>query len=153
VKTIIQRKLANSKRRIERRLDKTDLRGCSQPMMTASNIHYEIGERNRGISFGGLGAIHALARRTGLIDAIDRRLELLKIHLPYHESDHVLALADHPYRPQAGLSLAGLEPVPADLLPLGGRVALLTQASLKSESGCSDPPWRQEQPCRQESDR
>ncbi|MCE9530267.1 MAG: transposase, partial [Planctomycetes bacterium] len=34
-----------------------------------------------------------LARRIGLIDAIDNRLHLLKIHLPYHESDHVLNLA------------------------------------------------------------
>jgi hypothetical protein len=41
----IRGKLAQSKRRIERRLDKTDLRGCSQPMMTAGNIHYEIAER------------------------------------------------------------------------------------------------------------
>jgi hypothetical protein len=91
--------LANSKRRIERRLDKTDLRGCSQPMMTASNIHYEIGERSRGMGVGGIGAIHALARQIGLIDALDRRLKLLTIHLPYHESDHVLALA---YLPLCG---------------------------------------------------
>jgi hypothetical protein len=67
--------------------------------MTASNIHYEIAERSRGISAGGIGTIHALARRFGLIDAIDRRLDLLKIHLPYHESDHVLALA---YLPLCG---------------------------------------------------
>ena len=39
VKRIIRRKLANSKRRIQRRLDKKDLRGCSKPMMTAGNIH------------------------------------------------------------------------------------------------------------------
>src|SRR5436305_14528079 len=99
VKSIIRRKLANSKRRIERRLDRSDLRGCSQPMMTASNIHSEIAERSRGIAVGGLGAMHALVRRLGLIEAIDRRLEVLKIHLPYHESDHVLALA---YLPLCG---------------------------------------------------
>jgi hypothetical protein len=95
----IQRKLANSKRRIQRRLDKTNLRGCSQPMMTARNIHYEIGERSRGIAVGGIGAMHALVRQIGLIEALDRRLELLQIHLPYHESDHVLALA---YLPLCG---------------------------------------------------
>jgi Transposase DDE domain group 1 len=99
VKTIIRRKLANSKRRIQRRLDKSDLRGCSQPMMTASNIHYEIATRTRGIASGGIGLFHALARRLGLIDALDQRLTLLKIHLPYHESDHVLALA---YLPLCG---------------------------------------------------
>ena len=96
---IIRRELAHRKRRIERRLDKKDLRGCSQPMMTASNIHYEIAARSRGISSGGIGAIHALVRQVGLIEALDRRLELLKIHLPYHESDHVLALA---YLPLCG---------------------------------------------------
>ena len=97
--TIIRQKLTNSKRRIERRLDKSDLRGCAKPMMTARNIHYEISHRGRGIAVGGIGAIHTLARQLGLIDAIDRRLVVLKIHLPYHESDHVLALA---YLPLCG---------------------------------------------------
>ena len=62
-------------------------------MFTASNIHYEIGERDRGIAHGGIGTFHALARRLGLIEAIDQRLVLFKFHLPYHESDHVLNLA------------------------------------------------------------
>jgi hypothetical protein len=93
VKPSIRRRLANHKRRIERRLDKADVRGCGQPMFTASNIHYEVAGRCRGISSGGIGAIHLLARRLGLIEAIDRRLHLLQLHLPYHESDHVLNLA------------------------------------------------------------
>ena len=99
MKAIIRQKLTDSKRRIQARLDKTDLRGCSEPMLTASNIHYEIAERCHGIGVGGIGAMHLLVRRLGLIEAIDRRLELLKIHLPYHESDHVLALA---YLPLCG---------------------------------------------------
>ncbi len=99
MKAIIRQKLTDSKRRIQARLDKTDLRGCSEPMLTASNIHYEIAERCHGIGVGGIGAMHMLVRRLGLIEAIDRRLELLKIHLPYHESDHVLALA---YLPLCG---------------------------------------------------
>ncbi len=99
MKAIIRRKLANSKRRIQRRLNKAKLGDCSKPMLTASNIHYEIAERSRGISVGGIGTVHTLVRRFGLIEAIDRRLALLKIHLPYHESDHVLALA---YLPLCG---------------------------------------------------
>ena len=43
--------------------------------------------------FGGLFAMHRLVTRLGLAKAIDDNLELLKIHLPYHESDHVLTLA------------------------------------------------------------
>ncbi len=39
--------------------------------------------------------MHSLARQCGLIDAIDRNLELLKCHFPSHESDHVLNIADN----------------------------------------------------------
>ena len=62
-------------------------------MLAASNIHYEVARRSRGLGCGGIGAMHLLARRTGLIEAIDRKLHLLKVHLPYHESDHVLNIA------------------------------------------------------------
>lgn len=62
-------------------------------MFTARDIHYEIADRARGLSSGGLGTMHALARQVGLIDAIDQGLHLLKFHLPYHESDHVLTFA------------------------------------------------------------
>jgi hypothetical protein len=93
VKKTIARKLANRKRRIQRRLDKTKLGGCSRPMFTASNLRYEIGERNQAIAHGGIGTLHALARHIGLIDSIDERLHLLKFHLPFHESDHVLNFA------------------------------------------------------------
>jgi hypothetical protein len=85
--------LARRKGRIERRLDKTKLGTCDRPMLAATNIHYEIGGRPRGLAHGGIGAIHALARRLGLIEAINDRLHLLKIHLPFHESDHVLNFA------------------------------------------------------------
>jgi hypothetical protein len=62
-------------------------------MMSASNIQYELGQRVQGLAPGGIGAMLLLARRTGLIAAIDHDLHLLKRHLPYHESDHVLNLA------------------------------------------------------------
>jgi Transposase DDE domain group 1 len=37
--------------------------------------------------------MHQLAKDIGLVDLIDKNLHLLKIHLPYHESDHVLNFA------------------------------------------------------------
>jgi Transposase DDE domain group 1 len=89
----IRQQLKQRKRRIERRLDKCNVEGCDRPMFTASNIHYELSGRDRGIAHGGLGAMHALVRQLGLAEAIDRHLVLFKIHLPYHESDHVLNLA------------------------------------------------------------
>ena len=61
--------------------------------MTASNIQYEIADRTRATVHGGIGAMHLLVRRLGLDQLIDQHLGLLKIHLPYHDSDHVLNIA------------------------------------------------------------
>jgi len=90
---MIRKQIERRKRRIARRLDKNDNRGCDRPMMTAANIHYEIADRSRATGAGGIGALHLLVRKLGLDQAINRRLQLLKIHLPYHESDHVLNIA------------------------------------------------------------
>jgi len=62
-------------------------------MLTSQKISYEIGGNVEATPFGGLFAMHRLVARLGLVKAIDANLELLKIHLPYHESDHVLTLA------------------------------------------------------------
>jgi hypothetical protein len=92
VNSLVYQLLASRKRRIATRI-RHDHCPSKVPMLAASNIQYELSARDRGISVGGIGAIHLLARNGGLIDAIDRRLHLLKVHQPYHESDHVLALA------------------------------------------------------------
>lgn len=89
----IRRQLANRKRRILRRIENKTGVERSTPMMTASNIHYEIADRTRAIAPGGIGAIHLMARKLGLIRDINDNLHLLKRHLPYHESDHVLNIA------------------------------------------------------------
>jgi len=62
-------------------------------MLKASNIVYEMAERAQGMSCGGIGAMHVMVQRLGLVEDLDRNLELLKVHLPYHESDHVLNIA------------------------------------------------------------
>src|SRR4029078_8400741 len=63
------------------------------PVFTASNIRYDVAGKARAIAPGGIGAIQLLVRNLRLAEAIDDRLHLLKYHLPYHESDHVLNLA------------------------------------------------------------
>ena len=78
----IQKQIARRKREVARRFDKQDNRGCDRPIMTASNIHYEIADRTRATAAGGIGAMHLLVKRLGLDEAIDRSLGLLKIHLP-----------------------------------------------------------------------
>ena len=62
-------------------------------MYRGTNVHYDLADRVRALETGGIGAIHRLAQQTGLVEAIDRHVRVLKVHLPYHESDHVLGLA------------------------------------------------------------
>ena len=89
----IQRRLAKRKRRIENRLKPRQWPEQDEPMFHAANIHYEMSDRAQGLSCGGIGAMHLVARQTGLIEAIDRNVHVLKRHVPYHESDHVLNIA------------------------------------------------------------
>jgi Transposase DDE domain group 1 len=93
VKTSRHQTLARRKRRIERRLRPRTWTAQPKPMYTARNIQYEHGDRIRGLASGGIGAMQRLAQHTGLVESIDRHVEVLKVHLPYHESDHVLGIA------------------------------------------------------------
>lgn len=93
MKAIIRKRLAKAKRRIGRRLRPIQWPEQAKPMFSASNIQYEVADRGRGLAAGGIGAMHLLARRIGLIDRIDEHVRVLKRHLPYHESDHVLNIA------------------------------------------------------------
>jgi hypothetical protein len=93
VNSKIRRQIERRKREVARRLDKNDNRGCDRPIMTASNIHYEIADRTRATAAGGIGVMNLLARKLGVVESIDRHLGLLKLHFPYHDSDHVLNIA------------------------------------------------------------
>jgi hypothetical protein len=79
--------------RIERRLDPRHDTATHRPVFSTRPIAYDVAHRDRAIGHGGIGAIHTLVHRLGLPEAIDDRLHLLRVHLPYHESDHVLNLA------------------------------------------------------------
>jgi Transposase DDE domain group 1 len=56
-------------------------------------MRYEVSDRSRAIGCGGLGPVHELAWKVGLVDALDRRLPILKRRRPYSEADHVLNIA------------------------------------------------------------
>ena len=86
----VRKRQAKRKRRIERRLRRIHWDDQPDPMFTASNIHYEVADRVSGMTCGGIGVIHRLAQQTGLAEALNESLDLLKRHLPYHESDHIL---------------------------------------------------------------
>jgi len=85
--------LLRRKRRIAARLKPRKFEARATPMLAAANIHFDMADRARAFVCGGIGSIHLLARKVGLIDALDRDVHLLKVHLPYHESDHVLNIA------------------------------------------------------------
>jgi hypothetical protein len=89
-----RRNAARRRRKVEARHRQAGHWGARpEPMFTSGKISYEIGGNVEATPFGGVFAMHRLVTRIGLVKKIDADLELLKIHLPYHESDHVLNLA------------------------------------------------------------
>jgi hypothetical protein len=60
------------------------------PEFTRERARYEVAERVQAISCGGIGVIHNLVLQLGLSRALDKKLEILKAHRPYTESDHIL---------------------------------------------------------------
>jgi hypothetical protein len=89
----IAKKLAQSKRKIQKRLDKRVLPETPGPMLNPGNIHYETADRARGIPCGGIGAVQMLVKKLSLSKAIDDSLRIFKLRNPYYESDHVLNIA------------------------------------------------------------
>lgn len=102
MKKLDHKNLNRRKKKIAKRLERRRWAAQPHPMFTGSNIQYEVDGRHQGIAQGGIGAIHRLAKKVGLVKAIDKKLHLLKRHLPYHESDHVLNLA---YNVLAGVTV------------------------------------------------
>ena len=90
----IRNQIESRQRRIVQRLDKLNYpEDMSQPMMRGPSPHFELSDRTTATAYGGIGLIHQFVKELGLAEAIDERLHLFKVHLPYHESDHVLSLA------------------------------------------------------------
>ena len=93
MKAIFRRWYGKFKSRIQRRLDKKHHNSGERPAFTARNINFDFSFREHGMIYGGIGAFHLLVQELGLAKAIDEHVHVLKIHLPYHESDHVLNIA------------------------------------------------------------
>jgi len=94
VKRSVHRRLQGWKRRKDRRLARARKREDSGlPVLGASRPRFEASGRSQATSHGGVPALHRLAVESGLVAGIDAGLKLLKMHRPYHESDHVLNIA------------------------------------------------------------
>ena len=86
--------LEERKGKLELRLARENLgEDLERPVLGEVNVHYEMSGRTQATGCGGIAAIHKMAVRLGLDRALNERLRLLKVHLPYHESDHVLNMA------------------------------------------------------------
>jgi len=86
--------LAQHEVSLQRRLDRGNAQvNLGGSLLSDLNIHYEMGDRTRAITCGGIGAMHKMVTRLGLPQAINGALRVFKVHLPYHESDHVLNIA------------------------------------------------------------
>ena len=89
----LQRRLEREQLAIERRLGAAVGPNLAGPLLQGAPIRYEWAERDRGVAHGGIGMIARLVEAVGLACEIDASLGLLKVHRPYHESDHVLNIA------------------------------------------------------------
>lgn len=92
VKASLKRRLRNCKRRIQRRLRKKQWDIQHRPMFKTHNIHYDVADKSKGFHAAGLGLFLLLSQRLQLADALNAKIHLLKRHVPYFESDHILNL-------------------------------------------------------------
>jgi len=79
--------------RIRRRLANAVAVNTDGPVLGRHGGVYEMSERFRAISNGGIGVVAAVVKEVGLAGEIDSSLKLLASHRPYFESDHVLNIA------------------------------------------------------------
>jgi hypothetical protein len=63
------------------------------PEFAPGAARYDVSDRVQAIPYGGLGAVHQLAREVGLVRQLDARLPILMKRRPYSESDHILNIA------------------------------------------------------------
>ena len=75
-----------------RRIDKANWSGAS-PMIRPSAVKYELADKQQAIAAGGIGALMQLAKTISLRKEINASIPLLKLCLPYDETDHVLNIA------------------------------------------------------------
>ncbi len=92
MKQKIRDQIARAKSKITRRLGGAVKVNEGGPVMDGKPS-YEISDKARANPWGGIGVVHRMVQKLGLPGRINESLQLLKVHVPYHESDHVLNIA------------------------------------------------------------
>ncbi len=90
MKTKTTKILDRRQEEIEARLDPSWQPMTAHPVMSPGNIQYEISPRTTGINYGGLGLMVQHVKSLRLAEELDKHVHLLRVHRPYHESDHIL---------------------------------------------------------------
>lgn len=89
----LRAKLASERRSVKRRLARAVVPNLAGPVLGRATIVYELAGRSKAVAHGGMGMVARLVKGLGLADEVDSSLELLALHKPYYESDHVLNIA------------------------------------------------------------
>ena len=85
------KKAAKRQEKLQAHLANKDFTSPHQPLLGDQPIHYELADRTRVISMGGIGAMHTLVTKLHLPELLNDHVSVLKRHLPYWESDHILS--------------------------------------------------------------
>jgi len=88
-----RRSLAREHKAIERRLAAAVVPNAGGPVLGRARIAYELAGRSRGTAHGGMGVVARVVADLRLAEEVDASVRVLKVHHPYHESDHVLNIA------------------------------------------------------------
>jgi hypothetical protein len=91
MKRIIAEQVARRKQEVTFRTDRLKA-AFGQPQLGSGPIKIELAEKTRAIAHGGMALVRQIVAASGLVDAINQ-VSVLKLKLPYWESDHVLNLA------------------------------------------------------------
>jgi len=91
MRRIIPELIARRKQEVEFRTDRLQA-AFGQPQLGSGPVKVELAEKTQAIAHGGMALVRQIVAASGLIDAINE-VPVLKLKLPYWESDHLLNLA------------------------------------------------------------
>ncbi len=93
MKKRIAKIIRKRKQNVAKRIDRDNYPTHEGPVLKTPNIQYDMSDRNRGIAYGGIGAVQTMVKQLKLDQIINEKVRVFKIHNPYYESDHVLNIA------------------------------------------------------------
>src|SRR5215469_17234209 len=89
--TNITQSLRQYKQEVAFRTDRTQAHFGS-PQLFNAPVRFELAQKTHAVAHGGLALIHQIVIQSKLVDALNA-ISVLKLKLPYHESDHILNIA------------------------------------------------------------